>query len=129
MTLIASTDLQVLSDMATTLALVETASILRETDIDDGQGGMTRSWVTQFTSPCAVVDIPFKPAEPVIAEQVVGEVKKMLLFPRRTDVRGNDRVTVGSITYRVIEPLDPTTYEVLRRVVSIRLTLPQEATQ
>ena len=124
MTLISVSDLQDLSDMATELALVDTAHVLRWSQVDDGQGGETLTWVEAFTSPCAVVDILFKPLEPMVAEQVAGEEKKMLLFPRLTSVRGNDRVVVNGTTYRVIEPLDPTTYEVLRRVPCVRTTVP-----
>ena len=124
MTILTDSDLQDLSDMATDLALTDTASILRESDVDDGQGGSTRTWITAFTSPCVVVDILFKPIEPLIAEQVEGEVRKMILFPRQTDVHGPDRVVVKGTTYRVVEPLDPTTYEVLRRVVVVRVTIP-----
>lgn len=128
MTILTDSDLQDLSDMATELALTDTGSILRETLVDDGQGGSSRTWPVVFTSPCAVVDILFKPLEPLVAEQVAGEEKKMLLFPRQTAIRGNDRVTVKGTTYRVIEPLDPTTYEVLRRVPCVRTSLPQEDT-
>lgn len=128
MTILTDTDLQDLSDMATELALTDTGYILRETLVDDGQGGSSRTWPVVFTSWCAVVDILFKPLEPLVAEQVAGEEKKMLLFPRQTAIRGNDRVTVKGTTYRVIEPLDPTTYEVLRRVPCVRTSLPQEDT-
>jgi hypothetical protein len=124
MALFTDTDLQGFSDLAQDLALKDTCDILRETDgADDGSGGNTPTWPAALTAiPCLVVDGGRKPQEQILAMKLVGKVMKTIMLPRQTDVKNTDRISVTSgnslntAIYHVVEPEDPTTYEVLRRV-------------
>lgn len=121
-------DLQGFSDLAQDLALKDTCDILRETDgADDGSGGNTPSYSAALTAiPCLVVDGGRKPQEQLLAQRFIGKVMKTIMLPRQTDVRSTDRISVTSgnafntAIYHVVEPEDPTTYEVLRRVTTWR---------
>ncbi len=57
-------------------------------------------------------------------QKEVGFIPKIILLPKGQDVLGSDRIKVGTITYHVIDLFDPTSYEVVRRVLARRTSLP-----
>src|SRR6184192_1079795 len=125
MAILDESDLQDLGDLAIELVCKDTCSILRNTRVRTPSGGYTDTWQPPIATgvPCAIVNSG-APLERVIGQQVVGEITQKCLLPKGQDVLGNDRVLVnGLTTYRVIDLLDPTTYEVLRRVLVERLSV------
>lgn len=104
--------------------LAEQAEILRETRTPNPTGGgATLTWTVVATLDCAVVDAGYMPTERVIAAQQAGRINKIIFLPREADVHGNDRIRVSSITYHIVELYDPTTFEVMRRVLVRRSSL------
>jgi hypothetical protein len=85
-------------------------------------GKQTDSWPVVATKPCAIIDAGL-PQEQVVAAQTVGSILKIVMLPRGTDVRGNDQIASGGITYHVIDLYEPSTFEVVRRVLVRQLTL------
>jgi hypothetical protein len=116
MALFTDTDLQAFSDLAQDLALKDTACILREIRTPIAGGGSVTTWAIVAQPPCMVVDSGQSPTEQAIAQQSVGQIYKRVFFPRLTDVRSTDRLSINGTLYEIIDLFDPTTYEVLRRV-------------
>lgn len=90
-----------LTSMQTTQALTftETCTISRRTLSSDSAGGYTDSWSTVATTSCRLS--PMSANEIIVAGQqkIVAGWKATL--PVSTDVRGEDRIVVGSRSFEV----------------------------
>ena len=103
-----------LATMTTVLlsALDMTVSVLRNTRTPDGQLGFTEAWTAAYPSmPCRVRRMPG--IEGVIAQQLLGKVRKTLLFPATYVLLHKDRVVAQGVTYQVVEPPTTSSYSVL----------------
>lgn len=117
MTLFTDADLADFGALAVDLALKDDCEILRETsESTDAGGGSSGSETTFATVKCAVIDSGQSPTEQVMAQQLEGRVIKQILLPRLTAIRKSDILRVSGTRYHIIDSLDPTSYEVLRRV-------------
>ncbi len=115
--LLSEQELAALGDMVERLVLVETCSILHGTRTQDAGGGYTTVWTERASVACALLD-GGGPTEAIMAAQPLGTIVKLLLLPRGTVISPAERVRVGgALTYEVIGPYDPTTYETVRRVL------------
>jgi hypothetical protein len=86
-------------------------------------GGRSVTWAARAqTVKCALLDAG-NPTEQVVAAQQVGSAPQLVLFPRGTPFSGNERLQIKGITYHVVDPLGPTTYEVTRRVLVRRASI------
>lgn len=104
--------------------LTESGTLLRNQRVQTPSGGWRDTWQEVASSvPCAVLDTG-APSEQIVAQQTVGSITKTITFPRGTDVRGADRFRVGTITYLVVDVFEPSTFEVVRRVLARRTSLP-----
>jgi hypothetical protein len=114
-----------LASWATKQVLKETCDILRETRVPTASGGFTITYPKHNSDPipCAVTNAG-SPQEQLLSGQEVGFIPKIILLPKGTDVLGSDRIKVGTITYHVIDLFEPTSYEVCRRVLVRRTSLP-----
>ena len=123
MALFTPTDLQRLSDVFQRDFLTDSCAIGRESRTTSAMGGkQTSTWPTVATSPCAIIAEGL-PQEQVVAAQTVGSILKIVLLPRGTDVRGSDQLTINGLAYHVIDLYEPSTFEVIRRVLVRQLTL------
>jgi hypothetical protein len=106
--------------------LQDDCTILRNHPTQTASGHMTDDWQAQDTAKCAVLagSSGGAPSELVVADQVAGRITKLILLPRGTDVLGNDKVQVGTTVYHVIDVYEPSTFEVSRRVLVQRSSLP-----
>jgi hypothetical protein len=87
-------------------------------------GGRQVSYTARAqTVKCALLDDQGSPNEQMVAAQQVGSVTQFALFPRGTVFNGNERLQIKGITYHVVDPLGPTTYEVTRRVLVRRASI------
>lgn len=109
MVAVAASELQTLSNWMSTNVLTESCAIQRE---------INSVWTMAATVPCAIVGPDAN--EKDISDEQTGAVLKYILMPRNTDVRSPDRLVVNSITYRVQDIKEPSTFEVLRRVMVVR---------
>jgi SPP1 family predicted phage head-tail adaptor len=91
-------------------------TIERQTRVQTPSGGSTLSWTDIATVKGAIVDAG-SPQETLLAAQEVGYITKLAMLPRNTDIRGNDRIRVGAVTYTVIDLYEPSTYVVMQRVL------------
>lgn len=132
MAILDDTFLANMGTLAINLAAKDTCDILRNPHTPDAQGGYSSTssdWPAVATGlPCLVVDSRF-PAEQVVAEQLTDRMDKIISLPRLTDVQKTDRIKVyqtnGATTkYHVLGVVEPSTYEVLRRVVVTREDVP-----
>ncbi len=99
------------------LVMSDTCDVLRATSTQDTQGGKTGvTWPILSTVPCVLVNVQRAPKELVDDTQLVSAVIKIAMLPRHTDVKTQDRLRIAGVVHRVIAPLDPVTYEVVRRV-------------
>ena len=116
-------DVTALGNFVTGYALLDTCSILRKgARVSDGQGGDSNNQFTSVaTPPCAVVDDGARATEPYQNAQLRSRVLRILLLPPGTDIRDSDRAQVGNVFYEVLGVLNPTSYEVVRRVVILKL--------
>lgn len=113
-----------LADWVIKQVLIETCDILRETRVQTASGGFTITYPpVQRGVPCAVMNAG-SPQEQLVSGQEVGFIPKIILLPKGQDVLGSDRIKVGTITYHVIDLFEPTSYEVVRRVLARRTSLP-----
>ena len=106
------------------IALIDSCDILYNSATGgDSQGGKTAAtWSVRSTQPCAVIDHGLMGQETYLNAQLRGHMLKDVLLPAGTDVCDSDRLRVNSaVYYEVIECADPTTDEVVRRVVVKKL--------
>ena len=121
MPLLSTPELQAYSDIAVKFLFDDTCLILRNSGVADGNAGYKSSpadWppTTQTPIPCAVLDNGAAMQQLLEANQF-GKVQKLVLLPRGTDVKDNDRIQTlsNNVYYKVIAANDPQSYEVVRR--------------
>jgi len=104
--------------------LTDTCDILRLNRVQVPSGGYTETYPKHNTDPvpCLVTSAGV-PQELLTAGQEVGFVPKIIVLPAGTDVLGSDRIKVGVLTYHVIDLFEPSTDEVVRRVLARRSSL------
>ncbi len=119
--------LQRLADMLEREFLTEDCTILRQNKVQRTSGGMDTTYIPLTpTVKSAVLDAgtPARnPQQVFVADKPGGVIVKLILLPRGTDVQGTDRLTVAGTTYEVIDLFEPTTYEVVRRVLVRRSSI------
>jgi hypothetical protein len=114
---------QSLANWMEDVLMTDTCDILRDIGTQRPSGGRDENWqpVNIKPIPCALIDEKRLPVEMDIAAQEQGQTRFRAYLPRGTDVRGTDRLHIPSgavgITYHIVEPLDPSTLEISRRVV------------
>ncbi len=107
------------------IALTDDCDILynSNTSGNDSQGGKTAATSSvRATVKCAVIDHGLMGLETYVNAQQRGHMVKDVLLPAGTTVLDSDRLRVNSaVYYEVIECADPTTDEIVRRVVVKKL--------
>lgn len=122
--LIADSTLSRLADWMERVVLKERCSLLRLQRVPTPSGGSRDTWIEVNTNvKCAILDAG-SPAEQIIAQQTVGAISKIILFANDTDIRGNDRVRLDSLTYLIVDLFEPSSYQVCIRVLTRRTSLP-----
>jgi hypothetical protein len=123
--ILSDADLTRLSGWVTSRLLKDECDILRPTRVQKPSGGWTETDVVVETTRCAVLDEGgVNAAGSLIADQIgSAAVTKRMLLPRGTDIQEDDSVRVAGMTYSVIGSLDPTSFEVCRRVLIRRTTV------
>lgn len=103
--------------------LKDDCQVMRNSPTQSSSGGMVAHW-SQAGSvrKCAVLDAG-GPSEQFEAAQQVGYITKTILFQRGEDIRGNDRLVVGPVTYSVIDIFEPSSYNVCTRVLARRASI------
>lgn len=88
----------------------------------DGMGGYTGGSATiAGTVACRVSPTQLQPDERQFAGQM-GEVQYYLItLPAATVVQPSDRITSSDVTYEVIAPRGPRSWEISRRVVAVKV--------
>jgi len=118
MAILDDVDMQDLADLGADLLLKDTCNILRNDPIIDALGGSTDNWVTIATVLCALIDIGQRaPQQLVNAQQDTGIGYKQLYTPKGTDIRVDDQVVTGEISYNVLAPYGETSYQVFTSAV------------
>jgi hypothetical protein len=123
MPLLSDAQLTALSNWFESKLFIDDCIIGRKQRVSTPSGGSTVTWTDVLTVKCALVDSG-APQQAMIAEQEVGYITKLAMLPRGTDVHGDDRLTIAGILYFVIDLYEPSTYEVVRRVMVRRASLP-----
>jgi Phage head-tail joining protein len=101
--------------------LTETATIQRDTRIDDSSGGQSVSATTSI-GPLACRIAPLlggRAVEHALAGRYGAENLRVITLPALTDVRLTDRLVVGSSSYDVVDVAGPRSEEIVRRVVGL----------
>ncbi len=113
-----------LAGWITVKVLKDVCDILRETRVPTPSGGFTITYPKHNSDPipCAVMN-GGNPREELLSGQEVGFIPKIILLPKGQDVLGTDHIKVGAITYHVIDLFEPTSYEVVRRVLARRASM------
>src|SRR6266567_8895743 len=119
MAFLTPTEVQGFADFTTGYFLTDTCDILRSGTTWDTQGGNSSGYsVHQSGVPCCVIS---QSGSMLFSEnQEVGKAQFTILLPKGTDVKTDDRIHVGTTYYEVIDPLDPSTYEAVRKVIAQR---------
>lgn len=105
-------------------AMPGTCTISAKTDDSDGMGGRKESWspvasdVACRLSPLNNVNVD---VETVVMERFQGRSLWQLTVPVTEAVSHNNRVTVGSTVYEVVQVRDGGQWETARRVVLARI--------
>jgi hypothetical protein len=109
-----------LASMQATMATTRTdsADILRRTEETDDGGGSVVDWVAVLTVPCRVAPQGMQSWEQLdkIEGKVVDTSVWTIALPPGTEVRSQDRIAVGALTYSVIASKAPRTLELERAV-------------
>jgi hypothetical protein len=86
----------------------------------DGAGG----WISGSVSPagtvaCRVSPSMLRPNEPVVAGQSGMESNWIITFPAETDIESTDRIVSDGVTYEIVAPLAPRSWELSTRVIAM----------
>lgn len=101
--------------------LLDRASVARSVTASDGAGGQTSDWQTVATGvPCRLAAAS-SGGEARTADRLLDATTHLVTFPAGTDVRNDDRVTVGDITLEVLLVQSAGALE-LTRPVQARIT-------
>jgi hypothetical protein len=102
------------------------AAISRSVLSDDGAGGRLTTWTTVTASvDCRLTKVSLRDVQRLAGSQAYSElteridVAKMVrvVFPAGTDVRNDDRITVSSISYQVMDVNSALSHEVHRETL------------
>lgn len=110
-----------IAEMRTTanLTLTETVVVKRKTRSSDSAGGFTVSTATAATTTGRVT--PATNAGIQVYAQRIGERQAYIVnLPAGTDVREDDQVVIGGVTYEVLGLLTGS-WEIVRQCVCVRL--------
>lgn len=102
-------------------SLPSTCVIMRTTagTSDNAGGYLPGTTSAAGTVACRVSPSMLRPNEVVVAGQSGMESNWVITFPATTDVRSTDRIVSDGVTYEVVAPLGPRSYELGRRVVAM----------
>jgi hypothetical protein len=118
MAILDDVDMQDFADLGSDLLLKDTCNILRNDPIIDALGGSIDNWVTIASVLCALIDLGQKvPQQLVNAQQDTGIGYKQLYTPKGTDIRVDDQIVTGEISYNVLAPYGETSYQVFTSAV------------
>lgn len=101
--------------------LPDTAVVERPTDVSDGAGGQTRSWVTVATPKCRLAPSGQTPNEREIAASIGAPALWIIQLPAATDVTVKDRLTVLGRRFEVVNIPGARSVEITRRVLAKEL--------
>jgi hypothetical protein len=119
MSFLTSTDLQAFADFATGYFMRDTCDILRKGTTWNAQGGNSADYTAiQSGVPCCAISQGG--SEMFSENQEVGKAMFLIVLPKGTDVKTKDRIHIGTLYYDVINALDPSTFEVVRKVTAQR---------
>jgi|SRR5688572_30790509 len=115
-------------DTAEFVDLVEEASpdsivISRQTGTtSDGHGGTVENWTTVTTVNGKVMQRLALPSEGIAGGQILANAVVEITVPSGTDIKADDRATVGSQVYEVVGAAPRRSFEVRRRVYCRAIT-------
>ena len=102
------------------------AAISRSVLSDDGAGGRLTTWTTVTAAvDCRLTKLSLRDVQRLAGSQAFGEqtervdVAKLVrvVFPAETDVRTDDRITVSSVSYQVLDVNSALSHEVHRETL------------
>jgi hypothetical protein len=122
MPVITDADLQQIANLAADLALKDDCDILGESDTPDPLLGSDTDYIITATVKCMIVDLK-PPQEFYIGNQVVGKSIKKVSMPLGTVILKSNLLRVQGVTYKVIDPLGPSSYAVFSEAIVVETTL------
>lgn len=106
------------------------AAISRSVLSDDGAGGRLETWTTVAAAvSCRVTKVSLRDVQRLAGSQALGEqtervdIAKMVrvVFPAGTNVLADDRITIGTKVYQVLDVNAGLSYEVHREVLAVQV--------
>lgn len=105
--------------------LKDECTIMRNTPTKSASGGLVDHWSAVhdgLSEQCTILDTG-TPAQQMVAAQAVGYISKTAIFARGKDVRGDDRLVVGPVTYDIIDIFEPSSFEIMKRALVRRSSI------
>lgn len=115
MTQLSAADLSQMRDDIEEL-MPDTCTIQSVTLVSDGQGGMTETWATAYSSVACRVDF-IRGKETLSSGAIQPYTTAMLSLPYDTVITTENRVVHDSVTYNVVSINDGQSWNIVKRVV------------
>lgn len=102
-------------------SFIATCDIVRDTRASNGAGGFTLTPVTVGDDvPCRVSPMAMTRAEAITGLQFKDRNPWQIAMPKATDVRAQDRIVTGGVTYEVLTIWGPGTYKTATKAVCVK---------
>lgn len=102
-------------------ALPDECSVMRATETETADGGVSHSRAAVATVACRLGALGRSGEERVIAERLSAVTGYVVTLPAETDVRAEDRLTIGARTFEVAAVLATGAWETARRVAAVEI--------
>lgn len=125
MAVLTDTSLERLGGWIERNVLKDECTIMRNMPTRSSSGGEIPHWAAVhdgLSEKCTILDTG-TPAQAAVAAQEVGYITKTAIFARGKDVRGNDRIVVGPVTYTIIDIFEPSSFEIMKRALVRRSSI------
>ncbi|MCR4340772.1 MAG: head-tail adaptor protein [Gemmatimonadaceae bacterium] len=113
---LSAADLALMRDTVADVTLAGTAVILTATKASDSQGGYAWTYAASGTADCHMSPEALRGDEAPVGGRLAEKSPWILTVPHDTTIDEDDRVTVESVTYEIIEVLSPRTWQLAKRV-------------
>lgn len=102
-------------------SFIAACDIVRDTRASNGAGGFVLTPVTVGDDvPCRVSPMSLTRAEAITGRKFTDTLPWQIALPKGTDVRNQDRLTVGGVTYEVLTIWGPGTYQTVTKAICIK---------
>jgi hypothetical protein len=120
MAIFSAAELEDLADLQEE-SFIDSADIVRDSRVSNNAGGHVLTPVPVASAvPCRVSPMSLTRAEAITGRKFTDTLPWQISLPKESDVRNQDRLTVGGVTYEVLTIWGPGTYQTVTKAICVK---------